>query len=114
MLHKVDYCMLKITNRCNHKCPICYAESSSFDSIHDIELSRLKVIVDKLHEANVTNLLILGGDPVLYSALKWICGYANALGGTLIIGKDDKGKTVNVKINLHNDEKKHIHVFASQ
>ena len=28
--------------------------------------------------------------------LKWICGYANAQGGTLIIGKDDKGKTVGI------------------
>lgn len=24
--------------------------------------------------------------------LKWICGFANAHGGTIIIGKDDKGK----------------------
>lgn len=26
--------------------------------------------------------------------LKWICGFANAQGGTIIIGKDDNGKTV--------------------
>jgi ATP-dependent DNA helicase RecG len=26
--------------------------------------------------------------------LKWLCGYANAEGGTLFIGKDDNGKTV--------------------
>jgi ATP-dependent DNA helicase RecG len=29
--------------------------------------------------------------------LKWICGFANANGGTLIIGKNDKGETVGVK-----------------
>lgn len=28
--------------------------------------------------------------------LKWICGYANSQGGTLIIGKDDNGNTVGV------------------
>ena len=28
--------------------------------------------------------------------LKWICGFANAQGGTIYIGKDDKGKTVGV------------------
>lgn len=28
--------------------------------------------------------------------LKWICGFANAIGGTLIIGKNDKGKIVGV------------------
>lgn len=33
--------------------------------------------------------------------LKWICGYANAQGGTLIIGKDDRG---NVK-GIHNAKK---------
>ena len=29
--------------------------------------------------------------------LKWICGFANAQGGTLIIGKDDDGKIFGVK-----------------
>jgi len=29
--------------------------------------------------------------------LKWICGFANAKGGRLIIGKDDKGKIVGVE-----------------
>ena len=32
--------------------------------------------------------------------LKWICGYANAHGGILYIGKDDKGKV----IGIHNSE----------
>ena len=29
--------------------------------------------------------------------LKWICGFANAQGGMLVIGKNDKGETVGVK-----------------
>lgn len=29
--------------------------------------------------------------------LKWLCGYANAHGGTLIIGKDDDGKVVGIQ-----------------
>ena len=29
--------------------------------------------------------------------IKWISGFANAQGGTLIIGKDDKGKSVGIK-----------------
>ena len=29
--------------------------------------------------------------------LKWICGYANADGGRLVIGKDDTGKVVGLK-----------------
>jgi ATP-dependent DNA helicase RecG len=28
--------------------------------------------------------------------LKWVCGFANASGGTIYIGKDDDGKTVGV------------------
>ena len=28
--------------------------------------------------------------------LKWICGFANAQGGTLYIGKDDEGRAVGV------------------
>jgi len=29
--------------------------------------------------------------------LKWICGFANASGGKIIIGKNDKGKIVGLK-----------------
>jgi ATP-dependent DNA helicase RecG len=29
--------------------------------------------------------------------LKWICGFANAQGGTLVIGKNDQGKVTGVK-----------------
>ena len=28
--------------------------------------------------------------------LKWICGFANAMGGKLYIGKDDKGNVIQV------------------
>ncbi len=29
--------------------------------------------------------------------LKWVCGFANAQGGTIYIGKDDRGIVVDVK-----------------
>lgn len=29
--------------------------------------------------------------------LKWICGFANAYGGTIFIGKDDEGNVVDLK-----------------
>ena len=29
--------------------------------------------------------------------IKWICGFANANGGTLFIGKNDKGEIVGVE-----------------
>ncbi len=29
--------------------------------------------------------------------LKWICGFANAQGGTLIIGRDDKGNVTGIE-----------------
>ena len=29
--------------------------------------------------------------------LKWICGFANAQGGKIYIGKNDKGETVGIK-----------------
>ena len=29
--------------------------------------------------------------------LKWVCGFANAIGGTIYIGKDDSGKVVHLK-----------------
>jgi ATP-dependent DNA helicase RecG len=30
--------------------------------------------------------------------LKWICGFANAHGGTIFIGKDDTGSIVDLKV----------------
>jgi ATP-dependent DNA helicase RecG len=30
--------------------------------------------------------------------LKWVCGFANAEGGTLVIGRDDKGKVVGLPV----------------
>jgi ATP-dependent DNA helicase RecG len=35
--------------------------------------------------------------------LKWICGFANAYGGTIFIGKDDSGNVIDLK-----DAKKHL------
>ncbi len=29
--------------------------------------------------------------------IKWICGFANAQGGKIVIGKNDKGNTIGVK-----------------
>ena len=29
--------------------------------------------------------------------LKWVCGFANAQGGTIFIGKDDNGNVIGVK-----------------
>jgi len=29
--------------------------------------------------------------------IKWICGFANAQGGALVIGKDDKGKVTGIR-----------------
>ena len=34
--------------------------------------------------------------------LKWICGFANANGGTIFIGKDDAGKIVGTRDSKNN------------
>jgi len=41
--------------------------------------------------------------------LQWVCAFANTEGGTLIIGKDDKGLTVDLS-----DAKKHLEVIPSK
>ena len=32
--------------------------------------------------------------------IKWICGFANAQGGILVVGKNDKGEKVNNLTNI--------------
>ena len=31
--------------------------------------------------------------------LKWVCGFANAIGGTIYIGKDDDGEVIGCTTN---------------
>ncbi|MBP3709110.1 MAG: ATP-binding protein [Treponema sp.] len=41
--------------------------------------------------------------------LKWICGFANAQGGVLYIGIDDKGNTVGIS-----DSKNSLKIFQTK
>ena len=57
----------------------------------------------KSHAAPMTDALLAESQNLEWKSswrdeyLKWICGFANAHGGVLVIGKNDRGEIVGVK-----------------
>lgn len=56
---------LHITNSCTHKCPYCYMNANSKPNlIKHSNLAVIKEIIEKLRDADVEIVALLGGDPV--------------------------------------------------
>ena len=67
---------LIITRRCNLSCGYC----TEYDSVSPpVPLDALKERIDKLHELKVTNLSLLGGEPLMHPDLASIISYGNRL-----------------------------------
>ena len=62
MMLKPKSAALHITSHCTHKCGFCYA-SSGERNFKNGDISTLFAIVDKLQEAGVETICLLGGDP---------------------------------------------------
>lgn len=64
--HKLYAVHLKLTDECNLSCKYCYAKSGAKKST--LPLSKLKNIVDEIHELSTNvNYTLSGGEPLLYS-----------------------------------------------
>ncbi len=61
---------LELTTKCNHRCIHCYNHWRK-DTVTDktLDESEVKKIIDNLKESEVPNLLITGGEPMLYPDL---------------------------------------------
>lgn len=70
----IEEASIQITNECSHLCSFCYAEANK-KNILEADLQTLIKIVDKLVEARVKKITLLGGDPASYSELKTIAKY---------------------------------------
>jgi len=69
-----------LTNRCNLKCPYCFAvnEINRQELIEDNELSfkNLKIILDFLEQSGDKRVRLMGGEPTLHSQFKAIVNYS--------------------------------------
>jgi radical SAM protein with 4Fe4S-binding SPASM domain len=63
-----------ITYFCNHACPMCYANAGHTNNVHP-PLEQLLKVVDKLAEANLKEISLVGGDPATYPSIGELCEY---------------------------------------
>jgi len=115
-----------ITNKCNLKCPYCYAVTNrNFDSATAVEgtsrskdpsLDKILEIIDGLYSIGTRYICLLGGEPLLRDDLGEIIAHINAknmlvglnTNGTLIDRKIEVLKRLNkLTISLEGDKEKH-------
>lgn len=57
---------LKVTNKCNLKCPYCYADSKiENDSTSELNIDEIEMIFKELKEMGLEKIVITGGEPLL-------------------------------------------------
>lgn len=74
MNYKLKSVVLHITDACSSHCPYCYACSKDHDVSH-ANYDLLCNVVDKIKEADVENVSLLGGDPVLFPKISELVKY---------------------------------------
>jgi len=65
---KINGAWLVLNKECNFKCPWCYMKSE-WDKKEEMDFSLACKIIDFLDEGNVKNIILLGGEPTLYSRI---------------------------------------------
>jgi len=68
-----------ITYFCTHACPMCYANAGKIKNEHP-PLEQLLKVVDKLVEANIKDISLVGGDPATYPSIGELCKYIHKKG----------------------------------
>jgi len=75
--------IIDVTNRCNLRCPICFANAASAGYEYELNLDTIKGIIDNLSEnrpVSVKALQLSGGEPTLRNDLPEIVKYAHLKG----------------------------------
>jgi len=75
---------LHITYYCTHACSMCYARGEGVHQKHPL-LEKLIQVVDKLAEAGVEEISLVGGDPASYPDIEALCKYINSRNITISI-----------------------------
>ncbi len=75
--------IIDVTNRCNLKCPICFANASAAGYVYEPSFEQICKMIDNLsanRPVSVKALQLSGGEPTLRDDLPDIVRYANAAG----------------------------------
>lgn len=85
-----------ITAQCNLMCPLCYFASEASKEYKELPYKDARLIIDILAEAGINNLIVSGGEPLLYQNFQGVLEYAKGkfpsitvLTNGTIISKED-------------------------
>ncbi len=65
--------------KCNFKCPYCYVASDN-NNVKDLSLNELKDVIVQGKDLGARNIIILGGEPMIYPHIVELIGFINSLG----------------------------------
>ena len=81
--HKIRQAILHISYACTHHCPMCYANAKYDAEIP--QLSQLCRVIDKMVEADIMDITLVGGDPAIYPEIIPLMDYIHKQGATLSV-----------------------------
>ena len=64
-----------LTNKCNQRCPYCFADDLLSSNTMDITIEDFKLAIDLLLKAGEQKIGLLGGEPMLHPNFRDIIGY---------------------------------------
>ncbi len=65
--NKINTCWITVNRECNLRCDWCYAKKTKFEKKDEINYDDACKIVDLVSELNVKTIILIGGEPTLYS-----------------------------------------------
>lgn len=83
---KIVSVYLHITNRCNLHCVGCYSFDERRNKYEDLSLSKMKSIIDILHQHQIEKLLISGGEPFIRYDIVELLAYAKERIPQVVVG----------------------------
>jgi radical SAM protein with 4Fe4S-binding SPASM domain len=78
--HVVEGSWLNVNRACNLRCEWCYAAGSGFRREENMSLDLALKLIDLKYDLGVRNIIILGGEPLIYNHLYEILDYCKEKG----------------------------------
>ncbi len=75
--------LLEITRDCNLNCKHCYIYNNDYiiNGINELNINKLKILIQELVDAGTTQLILTGGEPFLYKKLGELFDFLKSLEG---------------------------------
>ncbi len=80
MTHPFYSCWLTVNRACNMRCAWCYAKDTGFARGDEMPLAQAKQIVDLCAEGGIRGMILIGGEPTVYSHIFDVIGYCRERG----------------------------------